>query len=149
MDDCGTIQKTYYTACFARAVRNKGIDSNMFFKLSHCIRSLTEEDFLLLKKSITTNVIDSDEDYIEDFRALGLMRDVDGRFAYTKRAFELNKYALDYEGKVEIPDHFPERFRPITSEPISEDEIQDIVNKAYDNNKPELIEEARSKREKI
>ncbi|SFL48873.1 hypothetical protein SAMN05216390_13418 [Lachnospiraceae bacterium KH1T2] len=123
IDDCGTIQKSFYIACLARAVRSKKIDANKFFKLSHCIRNLTEEDLLLLNKSVSTDVVDSEEDYIDDFRALGLMRDVAGGFIYTKRAFELKKYALDYECKVDIPDKFQERYKPITFEPIGDDGI--------------------------
>ena len=36
------------------------------------------------------------------------MKEVDGGFAYTKRAFELKKYSLWYEHDVEIPE-IPER----------------------------------------
>ena len=141
IDDCGTIQKAYYIACLARAVKYKLIDANKFFKLSHCVRSLTEEDLLFLNKSITNDVINANEEYIDDFRALGLMMDVDGGFAYTKRAFELKKYALNYDGENEIPNVYPERFKPITYTPITESEMKSIVNQSVEKIKPELIEE--------
>jgi len=52
IDDCGTIQKSYYLACLARAVRAKLISASEFFKLAHCIKNLTEEDLLFLKNTL-------------------------------------------------------------------------------------------------
>ena len=146
IDDCGTIQKSYYIACLARAVRAKVIDVNKFFKLCHCIRSLTEEDLLFLRIHITTDIISDDEEYIDDYRSLGLMKDVDGGFSYTKRAFELKKYALEYEGQVKIPDSFPERFKPITTEAISKDDIDKLFAET-ENNTDKKINDALSWKE--
>lgn len=128
IDDCGTIQKAYYLACLTRALTSRAIDTKKYFKLCQCIRNLTEEDLLFLKSHISQNIITTDEDYIDDFRALGLLKDVDDGFAYTPRAFELKKYALNYEGNVIIPASFPERYKPITMEPISKEDIQNIVD---------------------
>ncbi len=141
IDDCGTIQKAYYIACLTRAIRSHSIDTTKYFKLCHCIRNLTEEDLLFLKSHISKNIITTDEDYIDDFRALGLLKDVDDGFAYTKRAFELKKYALDYEGNVVMPETFPERYRPITMEPISTDEVQNL----FKNSEEKIIEKVAKK----
>ena len=37
------------------------------------------------------------------------MYEVDAGFAYSKRAFQLSKYALNYERNISIPEKFPER----------------------------------------
>lgn len=141
IDDCGTIQKSYYLACLARAVRAKYITSTEFFKYSHCIRNLTEEDLQFLGENITQNVITTDEEYIDDYKALGLMKDVDGGFAYTKRAFKLVKYAIIYEENVVLPETFPERFMPITVTDIDGGDIDAL----FEDKKKEIIEEAAEK----
>lgn len=141
IDDCGTIQKSYYIACLARAVRAKYITASQFFKFSHCIRSLTEEDLLFLKNHIGKEVISTDDEYIDDYRALGLMKDVDGGFAYTERAFKVVKYALDYEGNLELPDSYPERFTPITAQGISDEAIEALFNERAS----EIVDQAAEK----
>lgn len=131
IDDCGTIQKAVYLANISKAFAKHEIDKRLFFKLGQCIRMLTEEDLLFLKKNVTERTISVDSDYIDDFRGQGLMYEVDAGFAYSKRAFQLLKYALDYEGTVCIPEKFPER-NVMTA--ITEDEIEGIVNDAFESN---------------
>lgn len=109
IDDCGTIQKAVYLANITRAFAHHEIDKRLFFKLGQCIRMLTEEDLMFLKTNITEGTVSEVGDYVDDFRGQGLMYEVDGGFAYSKRAFQLLKYALEYEGTVCIPDKFPER----------------------------------------
>lgn len=62
---------------------------------------------------------------MDDFRGQGLMYEVDGGFAYSKRAFQLLKYALEYEGTVCIPDKFPER-NVVTV--MTDDELDEMLN---------------------
>lgn len=109
IDDCGTTQKALYLANISRAFAKQEIDKRLFFKLGQCIRMLTEEDLLFLKKNVIKGTINGDSDYVDDFRGQGLMYEVDAGFAYSRRAFQLLKYALDYEGNVHIPEKFPER----------------------------------------
>ena len=125
IDDCGTIQKAVYLANISRAFANKDLDLRSFFKLSQCIRMLTEEDLLLLKNTISTGIIDGNNDYIDDFRSQGLIYEVEGGFAYSKRAFLLLKYALSYETVVQIPDKFPDRTKQETA---TEEQIGEILN---------------------
>ena len=122
IDDCGTIQKAFYLANISRAFAKHEIDKKLFFKLGQCIRMLTEEDLLFLSKHVNESIIGEDEDYIDDFRSLGLMYEVDAGFAYSKRAFQLSKYALNYEKNISIPEKFPERniMAPATVEDIDE-----------------------------
>lgn len=127
IDDCGTKQKAYYLANIARALLSKQIDTRKFFQLSRCIRNLTEEDLLFLSKRIESGNISRDEDYVDDYRALGLLYETDEGFSYSKRAFELKKYALCYETHVEIPDSFPQKYEPLVLQEISEDEINVLV----------------------
>ena len=108
IDDCGTIEKAVYLANVSRAFVKESIDRNTFFKLGQCIRLLTDEDLIFLKENVKMGVI-SDGAYIDDFRGQGLMYDVDGGFAYTKRAFELLKYGLAYESNAKIPETFLDR----------------------------------------
>ena len=103
IDDCGTIQKAVYLANVSRAFAKHEIDKRVFFKLGQCIRILTEEDLLFLRENVKEGIISGESDYVDDYRGLGLMYEADGGFAYSKKAFQLLKYALDYEGEVSIP----------------------------------------------
>lgn len=76
--------------------------------MSQCIVRLTDEDLIFLCDNIDKKKISTDEEYIDDFRNCGLMKEVEGGFVYTKRAFELKKYSLWYGHDVEIPE-IPER----------------------------------------
>ena len=109
IDDCGTNQKAFYIANISRALANKFISKAQFFKLAQCIRMLTEEDLLFLTSNVTDEIIEDEAEYLDDFRGLGLMYEVNGGFAYSQRAFLLLKYALRYEEKIEIPETFPDR----------------------------------------
>lgn len=125
IDDCGTIQKAVYLANISRAFAKHEIDKRTFFKLGQCIRMLTEEDLLLLKENVVEGTISGDRDYVDDFRSLGLMYEVDAGFAYSKRAFLLLKYALKYEEVVIIPEKFPER-NMLTA--LGDEEIEKMWN---------------------
>lgn len=109
IDDCGTIQKAVYLANISRAFAKHEIDKRLFFKLGQCIRMLTEEDLLFLRENVKEGTIDGESDYVDDFRGLGLMYEVEGGFSYSPRAFKLLEYALNYEGKVSVPKKFPKR----------------------------------------
>lgn len=128
IDDCGTKQKAYYLGCITRALLSKQIDTQKFFQLSRCIRNLTEEDLLFLSENIDTGNVSRNEDYIEDYRALGLLYETDEGFSYSKRAFELKKYALCYETHTEIPDRFPQKYVPLIAKPISDDKIRSLTD---------------------
>ncbi|OUQ22673.1 hypothetical protein B5E77_16465 [Lachnoclostridium sp. An131] len=125
IDDCGTIQKAVYLSNISRALAKHEIDKRLFFKLGQCIRMLTEEDLLFLRENVKEGIISGEGDYIDDFRGLGLMYEVDTGFAYSKKAFQLLKYALDYEGR-SIPEKFPER-NIITA--ATKDEIKEAMEK--------------------
>ena len=119
LDDCASTQKAIYIANLSRALANRLIDKNSFFKLCKCVRTLTDEDLLLLKSSIPNGVIDYEVMVIDDFRSVGLMYEINGGFAYSKRAYDLVEYALDYERGVHTPDSFPSRL--VTSVATKED----------------------------
>ena len=130
------LAKAYYLACLARALLSKQIDTQKFFQLSRCIRNLTEEDLLFLSERIEPGNISRDEDYVDDYRALGLIYETDEGFSYSKRAFELKKYALCYETHIEIPDSFPPKYEPFVGQAISGDEINALtgeVNQLKEN----------------
>ena len=130
IDDCGTRQKAVYIANLTRAVIHNEIDTRRFFQLCRCVTTLTDEDLAYLKKHIDSAVISEDEEYIDDYRALALLKETEGGFSYTPRAFELLKYALAYEEDVQIPDSFPERLTPHSQSDlgeISEQEIKDLL----------------------
>ena len=109
IDDCGTNQKAVYLASLARAILSKQIDTRKFFILSRCIRTLTEEDLSFLYKNIKVGTfIEESEDYINDFTALGLVYEAhDGKYTYSRRAFELKRFSLAYEEPFSIPEELP------------------------------------------
>lgn len=104
IDDVGTKKKAIYISNLTRACCMELIDINKFFKLSQCITRLTDEDLQFLATNISTNIIDTDEEYIDDFRNCGLLKEVDGGFSYTRRAYELKNYSLSYDETVNIPE---------------------------------------------
>lgn len=131
LDDCGTKQKAVYLANLTRARIAQKINTKQFFQLSRCIRNLTEEDLSSLSRDIKEELIISDGDddcYIDDYRSLGLLREVDGGFSYTKRAFELKNYALDYEHPVKMPPKFSPRLNPSEISAMSEEDVENIYN---------------------
>lgn len=106
IDEAGTIQKAIYYANLTRAALNGHITRNQFFKLSNCVRSLTDEDLLFFEghiQKLGTGTITDDYDFIDDYRSVGLLKEVKDGFSYTQRAFELLKYGLKYEDTVIIP----------------------------------------------
>ncbi len=112
IDDAGTEQKVIYYANLTRAALNENIDRKRFFKLCNCVRNLTEEDLLFLIEDIqkiNTSTINEDRDNIDDFRAVGLLKEVEGGFSYSLRAFELLKYGLMYEKEISIPEDVQSR----------------------------------------
>lgn len=108
IDDIGTRAKAIYISNLTRACCVGLVDTNKFFKLAQCIVRLTDEDLIFLRDNIKKGIINTDEEYLDDFRYCGLMKEVTGGFAYTKRAYELKKYALWYGHTIEIP-QIPER----------------------------------------
>lgn len=91
---------------------------------------LTEEDLMLLKMNVTEGTVSGAGDYVDDFRGQRLMYEVDAGFVYSKRAFQLLRYALDYEGNVRIPEKFPER-NVMTA--MIDDEIDEIWNETFES----------------
>lgn len=89
---------------------------------------LTEEDLLFLKNSVTETTVSEFGDYVDDFRGQGLMYEVDVGFAHSKRAFQLLKFALDYEGTVRIPEKFPERNVMAV---MTDYDIDEILNETF------------------
>lgn len=124
VDDAGTKQKAIYISNLTRAYCMENITKNQFYKLSQCIVRLTDEDLEFLKENISRKVIETDEEYIDDFRNCGLLKEISGGFTYTKRAFELKKYSLCFGHDVTIPE-IPERqmHSNIELKPVSDDEI--------------------------
>ena len=112
LDDAGTTQKIIYYANLTRAASNDLISRDKFFKLCKCVARLTEEDIWFFINHIQktgTATIKDDLEFIDDFRSVGLLKEVDEGFAYTNRAFELLKYGLKYEDDIKIPEGIQER----------------------------------------
>lgn len=126
IDAAQTQKKVKYISNLTRACCMGNITKSKFFKLAQCIERLTDEDIDLLN-NVSEAVVKTDEEFIEDFRNCGLLKEIDGGFAYTKRAYELKKYSLQYEleNTVKIP-QIPNRQMPKAIEEITEDEIDKI-----------------------
>lgn len=100
IDDVGTKKKAVYIANLTRACCMKNISLGQFFKLSQCVTKLLDEDLDFLKNSIEEGtMLKRDEEYIDDFRSCGLLDERAGGFIYTKRAYDLKKYSLEYENE--------------------------------------------------
>lgn len=127
IDEVGTKKKAIYISNLTRACCMGNITISKFFKLAQCIERLTDEDLEFLNDNINGSVIETDEEFIDDFRNCGLLKEVAGGFVYTKRAYELKKYSLWYGHDVTIP-HIPDRQMQsgLEVEPISDDEIKNL-----------------------
>ena len=137
LDETGTIQKSVYYANLTRAALNDEIDVGKFFKLCNCIRNIIEEDLKFLIYDIQSQgekTITDDRETIDDFRSVGLIKEVDGGFAYTLRAFELLKYGLMYEQRFDIPNTIQERLMMTTLSPKN-------INKLFlENNEKPIVQ---------
>ena len=128
IDDASTIQKSIYYANLTRAAIDGYINRAQFFKLCNCVRNLTDEDLEYLAIDIQkrwTSTITEDNGLIDDFRAVGLMKEVNEGFSYSKRAFELLKYGLKYEENIQIPNDIQDR---MVIGSISEKSIDDLFH---------------------
>lgn len=132
IDDAGTRKKSLYISNLTRACCMELISLSKFFKLSQCINRLTDEDLDFLSNNISRKRIDTDEEYIDDFRNCGLLKEVAGGFVYTKRAYELKKYSLRYDQDVKIPE-IPERQMQsdLTLEDVADGDIDAIINGSF------------------
>lgn len=128
IDDCGTIQKAVYLANISKAFLKREIDKRLFFKLGQCIKMLTEEDLLFLTEKIKERTISGDDDYVDDFRGLGLIYEVNGGFTYSKKAFQLLQYALSPQETNCIPEILPKR-SVVTV--ITKEETTELINDAF------------------
>lgn len=127
IDDCDTELKARYLANLTRALENEPVDTKKFFQLARCIRSLTDEDLIYLRDHIGPGSISGDEDFIDDYRAVGLVMEVDGGFSYTSRAYDFANYVLNYDTgrKVRPPEQLPQR---AVQEAVTEEQIQQMIN---------------------
>lgn len=125
IDDAGTVQKSIYYANLTRAAIGGYIDRAQLFKLCNCIKNLTDEDLVYLAEDIQkrgTSTITEDTALIDDYRAVGLLKEVNEGFSYSRRAFELLKYGLKYEDNIQIPNDIQDRMMigTISSKSIEE-----------------------------
>lgn len=110
----------------------ENITTSQFFKLSQCIVRLTDEDLEFLNENIDGKVIETDEEYIDDFRNCGLLKEVAGGFVYTKRAFELKKYSLWYGHDVVLPQIQERQMQSnLDIREITDEEINEMVKSQY------------------
>ena len=70
-------------------------------------------------------MIKADRDNLDDFRAVGLLMEVEEGFSYTRRAFELLKFGLKYEESIVIPESIQSR---MTVGTISRGEIDKMFH---------------------
>ena len=63
----------------------------------------------ILNVKSAEGTIDGESDYVNDFKGLGLMYEVEGGFSCSPRAFKLLEYASNYEGKMSVPEKLPKR----------------------------------------
>lgn len=135
IDDCGTIQKSEYLVNLTRAIINGLIDTNKYFKLCNCVLNLTEEDLLFLQNDIGEKVINDDKEYIDDFRSVGILYEVNGGYAYSRRAYDLKQYALlyNYDENINRPAIFLARVKPISIEITDDQEIDNLFDGGKDS----------------
>ncbi len=109
-----------------QSVSNGFITSREYFKLCKLLESMIIEDLKYLQNHIQRGIVDGDE-YTEELVHNGLMyASQNGKYAYSKLAFEFDKYGLSYRsarydytgGEDFMPSDFPVRQEVITSESV-------------------------------
>ncbi|WP_304533336.1 hypothetical protein [Faecalibaculum rodentium] len=121
--DCDTEVKSLYIANLTRALIASQITKEDFFKLGRCVGQLSDEDLHTLEKEIRNKKVIVDTEYIEEFTGLGLMYPVAGGSSFSKKAYKLNKYAINYEKDISRPGPLPQR---ATIEAIEWATVEDI-----------------------
>lgn len=112
IDDIDSEEIARCLANLSQSVINEEITVNNYFRLIRTLRMLVPEDLAYMGQNVRKETF-TESPYLDDYIVSGIIREVDGGYVYTERAWELLKYGISRGHGIEIPDKIKER--PITS----------------------------------
>jgi len=108
ISDVDSEEKARCLANLTQSVSWLEINLEKYFRLVHTLKQLVAEDLVFLSNSICKGKF-LENKYLDDYIVLGLIREVDGGYVYTERAWELVKYGISRGHDVIIPNEIEKR----------------------------------------
>ncbi len=108
IDDVESEEKARCLANLTQSVINSQVTVENYFRLVHTLKQLIRDDFEFLSENISKAKFFSNE-HLDDYLITGLIREVDGGYVYTERAWDLVEFGILRGHKIERPDKIEER----------------------------------------
>lgn len=108
IDDVESDEKARFLANLTQSVINSEITVENYFRVIHTSKQLIREDLEFLSKKITKETFLENE-HLDDYLVNGLIRQVDGGYVYTDRAWDIVEFGISRGHKIDRPDKIKER----------------------------------------
>lgn len=93
IDDIDSEEKARCLANLTQSVINSEINVENYFRIFHTLRYLVKEDLNYISKSINGATFVQDI-HLDDYIIAGIIRQVDGGYVYTERAYDLVEFGI-------------------------------------------------------
>lgn len=108
IDDIESDEKARCLANLTQSVINSEITVENYFRIIHTSKQLIREDLDFLSSNITKETL-LDNEHLDDYLVNGLIREVDGGYVYTERAWDIVEHGTCRGHKVDRPSKIKER----------------------------------------
>ena len=108
IDDVESDEKARCLANLTQSVINSEITVENYFRVIHTSKQLIREDLEFLSRNITKEKF-LDNEHLDDYLVNGLIRQVDGGYVYTDRAWDIVEFGICRGHKVDRPKQIEER----------------------------------------
>lgn len=124
IDDIDSELKARCLSNLTQSVINSEIDINKYFRLMHATKWLVKEDFEYISRNISGVTLVGDE-HLDDYLTAGIMREVDGGYVYTERAWDLCQYGILRGHTVDRPMEIKQRSIVLLGDPdYGDDDVE-------------------------
>lgn len=101
--------KARYIANLTQSFINGQIDKLNYFRLVNTINSLIGDDLRYIADNVEYSGTIISDLHIDDFVSTGIMRNIEGGYCYTERAYDLVEFGINKGHNIKRPGHIPER----------------------------------------
>ena len=108
IDSIESAQKARCIANLTQSVIHGQIDTRKYLRLLHTLKLLIEEDIKYLDRNIQGGTLIEIE-HLDDYLVYGILRQVDGGYAYTERAHDLVEHGIKRGHSYHRPSSIPQR----------------------------------------
>lgn len=108
IDDVESDEKARCLANLTQSVINSEITVENYFRIIHTSKQLIREDLDFLSSNITKETL-LDNEHLDDYLVNGLIREVDGGYVYTERAWDIVEHGICRGHEVDRPNKIKER----------------------------------------